>query len=70
MGKGIDMARSDAPVHAAILDDFKDQLMLVLLQRLGGTVSIPVSEVDATGGLICMMSVEDGEFHFELRKKQ
>ncbi len=34
MGKGIDMAREFAPEHAAVLDDFKDQLIVILLKRL------------------------------------
>lgn len=57
MGSGINAARESAPVHAAVLDDMKDQLLLVLLQRLGGDVSIPVSEVDATGSLLCSMQL-------------
>ena len=36
MGKGIDMAREGSPVHAAVLDDFKDQMLIVFLKRLGG----------------------------------
>ena len=70
MGKGIDLARKDAPLHAAALDDFKDQLLLVLIGRLGGKISIPVAEVDETGSALLSMSVSDGAFHFELRKKQ
>ena len=70
MGKGIDAARAHSPEHAAVLDDFKDQLLLVLLQRLGGKVSIPVSEVNGTGQLICSMAVVDRTFRFEVRKKQ
>lgn len=70
MGKGIDLARSNAPEHAAVLDDLKDQLLLVFLKRLGGTVDIPVTEVDATGGYLGAMSINNGVFHFELRKKQ
>jgi len=70
MGKGIDLARPDAPVHAAVLDDLKDQLLIVFLRRLGGTVDIPVAEVDATGGYLGAMSISDGVFHFELRRKQ
>lgn len=70
MGKGIDLAREDAPLHAAVLDDFKDQLLLVFLRRLGGAVDIPVSEIDDTSGLLGAFSVNDGVFHFELRKKQ
>lgn len=70
MGKGIDLAREDAPLHAAVLDDFKDQLMIVLLKRLGPKVSIPVSEVDDTGGYVVAFNVENGAFNFEVRKKQ
>lgn len=70
MGSGIDAAREFSPEHAAVLDDFKDQLLLVLVQRLGGSVRIPIPEADATGGLVMLMSVENGAFHFEVRKKQ
>ncbi|WP_424195568.1 hypothetical protein ACMYR3_06265 [Ampullimonas aquatilis] len=73
MGTGIDMARDQAPVHAQVLDDFKDQLLIALVQRLGGVdglVQIPVSEVDGTGQFILLMSVENSTFNFEVRKKQ
>lgn len=70
MGKGIDLAREDAPLHAAVLDDFKDQLLIVFLKRLGGEVTIPVSEVDDTGGDLLTFSVKDGNFNFVARKKQ
>lgn len=70
MGKGIDAARDEAPEHAAVLDDFKDQLLIVFLRRLGGKVAIPVSEVDDTGGYVGAFSINDGVFNFELRKKQ
>lgn len=70
MGKGIDMARDDAPHHAAVLDDFKDQLLIVLLNRLGGRVSIPLAEADDTGGFICSFNVIDNVFNFVVSKKQ
>jgi hypothetical protein len=70
MGKGIDAIRLDAPEHAAMLDDFKDQLLVVLIKRLGGTVDIPVEEVDATGQDLVTFKVVDRIFHFEARKKQ
>jgi hypothetical protein len=73
MGKGIDLARPFAPEHAAALDDFKDQLLLVLLRRLGAldkTLSIPVEEIDDTGGLVCNMSIVDRVFNFSLGRKQ
>lgn len=71
MGKGIDMARPHAPEHAALLDDLKDQLLIVFLKRLGGKVTIPVAEVDDTGGDLFALRVdpEKREFHFELRRK-
>lgn len=71
MGKGIDLTRQDAPLHAAVMDDFKDQLLIVCLKRLAGdgnTVSIPVAEVDATGGTMLAFSVNNGVFNFEIRR--
>jgi len=70
MGKGIDLARPDAPQHAAVLDEFKDQLLIALIQRLGGRVNVPVKDVDQTGGVVLMMNIVDGSFNFEVRKKQ
>lgn len=69
MGKGIDMAREHAPEHAAVLDDLKDQLLIVLLKRLGGNVSIPIAEVDDTGSNLVTFSVWGGAFHFTVSKK-
>jgi hypothetical protein len=70
MGKGIDLARSEAPLHAQVLDDFKDQLLIVLLKRLGGKVSIPVAEVDDTGSDLVEFNIVDRVFNFEVRRKQ
>lgn len=73
MGKGIDLARPDAPEHAAVMDDFKDQLIIALMVRLAdknGRFVIPVKEVDETGRYVLAFSVAGGAFNFELRKKQ
>jgi len=70
MGQGIDLARPAAPVHAEVLDNFKDQLLIVLIKRLGPTVSIPLAEMDDTGGDLLAFSVKDGAFNFKLSKKQ
>ena len=71
MGKGIDMARADAPEHAAVMDDFKDQLIIVLMKRLGVKVSIPLAEMDDTGQDLLAFHIDDHKtFHFELRRKQ
>ncbi len=64
------MARLDAPEHAAVMDDLKDQLLIVLLKRLGGVASIPVTEVDDTGQDMLAFRIDENRvFHFELRKK-
>jgi len=70
MGKGIDLARAEAPLHAQVMDDLKDQLLLVFVRRLGGKVSIPVSEVDETGRFVLAFRIEDRTFHFTLTEKQ
>lgn len=72
MGKGIDAARAAAPIHASVLDDFKDQLLIVLLKRLAdksGRVDIPVAEVDATGGTVISFAINDGKFNFLVKAK-
>ena len=70
MGKGIDLAREDSPEHAAVIDTFKEQLLIVFLKRLGGKVSIPLAEVDDTGQDTLALRIDDDKtFHFETRKK-
>lgn len=74
MGKGTDLAREGAPEHAQAIDDFKDQLLLCLVARLSkyskdGVVTIPVSEVDNTGGSIMSMSVDHNGFNFVVSAK-
>jgi hypothetical protein len=69
MGKGIDAARAFSPEHAALIDDFKDQLLIVFLKRLGGKADFSVAEVDNTSGDLFAFSIRDGVFHFEIQKK-
>lgn len=67
MGTG---TRAAGTPEARAIDNMKDQLLIVLIQRLGGKVSVPCAEIDDTGGLICTMGVEGRTFHFEIGKKQ
>lgn len=73
MGKGIDLARgAGAGIHADVLDDFKDQLLIVFLKRLkaaGQPLDFPVAEVDDTGRDLVSFNIINGIFHFELSKK-
>lgn len=71
MGKGTDAARAaGAGLHADVIDDFKDQLLIAFLRRLGNKVTIPVQEVDETGRFVCSFNVENGAFNFTLTEKQ
>lgn len=78
MGKGIELARSadleagGTGLHADVLDNFKDQLMIVFLKRLvdkSGHFSVSVAEVDDTGQQVVSFSVNDGVFNFVVSKK-
>jgi len=70
MGKGIEMAGVLAPEHAALIDQLKDELLIVFLKRLGGKADIPVAEVDDTGLDMLAFSIVDGVFHFAIRRKE
>jgi len=72
MGRGIDIARVNAPEHAAVLDDFKDQLLVIFLKRLkryGDDLIFPVAETDDTGQDLVGFSIRDAAFHFQVLKK-
>jgi hypothetical protein len=72
MGKGIDLARAaGAGLHADVLDDFKDQFLVVLLKRLAkdGKVNIPMKEMDDTGNDLVSFSINEGVFNFVVSKK-
>jgi hypothetical protein len=70
MGLGIDLAREDAPLHAQIIDDFKDQLLIAMVKRLGGNATIPIKEIDETGKYMLTFCVQGDAFNFELKQKQ
>ncbi len=72
MGQGIDLARDGAPIHAQVLDDLKDQLLIAFVRRLGGKVDMPVAEVDDTGRCVMLFSIDPATrvFTFELQEKQ
>lgn len=56
------------PKLRALFEAVKPQLLVVLIQRLGGTVDIPTAEVDAAAPFAMALSVEDGVFHLEVRR--
>ena len=54
------------------MEAMKNQLIIALINRLGGDVSIPVSEIDATGQFMLMLEPDHvkREFRFVVEKKQ
>lgn len=64
----------NSTIHKEVLDQFKDQLLIVLIKRLGGTISIPVTEVDDTGRDVLSFSITTTSvtqsFNFTVGKKQ
>ena len=71
MGMGTNIIRDINPQHAELIDNLKEQLLIVFLKRLGGKVSIPVEEVDDTSQDLFLFYVDSNNtFHFRLEKKQ
>ncbi len=56
-------------VHSDAIEAMKTQLLIVLINRLGGKVEIPVAEIDDTGGFNVAMRLDDVArvFHFEAK---
>ncbi len=58
------------PLAREVIEAMLPQLLIVLVERLGGVVSVPASEVDATGNRNLAMSLQDAEtFTFKVMKK-
>jgi hypothetical protein len=51
-----------------LLRRFKDQLLIVMLKRLGGEATLPLSEIDATGMDLLAFQLKENAFHLTLRK--
>ena len=58
-------------VAAQLLELMKTQLLIVLVNRLGGNIELPVGEIDATGQWMLNMAVDQdrGVFTFTTAKK-
>lgn len=75
MGSGTKAARTliGPNVHADLIDNMKDQLLIVLIKRLAndeGKLKIPCEEIDDTYNDTLAFSVDAKKvFHFQLGKK-
>ena len=72
MGQGIDLAAGTNPELRAALENMRDQLLIALIRRHGGKLTVPVREIDNTGGFVMTMECDQSArtFTFELVKKQ
>lgn len=53
-----------------LVDRFKDQLLIVMLKRLGGgPLQIPIAEIDQTGSDLVTFRLDDDSFVLDLIKK-
>jgi hypothetical protein len=59
-------------VHAEAIRKMLPQLLILLVNRLGGRITIPVDEIDGTGKFLLAMrfNADKREFYFEAVKKQ
>ena len=66
------VAMGASSVHNEAIENMKDQLLIVLINRLGGMADVPVNEIDATGTYLLNMRLDtkDKVFKFEVTKKQ
>ena len=70
MAKKVKYANDFDPETAEQFNRFKDQLLIVLIKRLGGVVDIPIDESNDTGQDILYMESDPVKgFHFEVGKK-
>lgn len=70
MDKNIKHAHDLDAEAAAQLNRFKDQLIIMLVKRLGGVVDISIDESNGTGNDILLMESDPIKgFHFEIQKK-
>lgn len=58
--------------HQQAIEAMKSQLLIVLVNRLGGSVDIPASEIDGTGRFNMLMKAdpETRTFTFTVEEKQ
>ena len=78
MGSGIDKDEFEQWAEnrpmGEVLEEFKNQLLLILIERLGGDVFVETVEADETPrGKIMTMEVVRGDksgFHFKIMRKQ
>lgn len=58
-------------IDSHVIQRLKDQLLIVLVNRLGGNIDLPIAEVDNTGQYILELQArEPGFLSLQVTKKQ
>ena len=71
LGRTLTTQEAEIYLGGDTMNLFRQQLMLCLLDRLGGEITIPVAEVDATGQFTMSMQIDPVKgFTLKLGKKQ
>lgn len=59
-----------SPDHAAAIDQMLPQLLIALVKRAGGKLTVPVAEIDDTDNEnLAMRLTEDRKFEFTIQRK-
>jgi len=63
---------ADNEAHIAAIEAMKNQLLIVLVNRLGGCIQVPMSEIDDTSQFVMMLRLDNNNdsFTFTVHKKQ
>ena len=71
MGLGTELASELAPEHASLIDNFKEQLLIAMVIKAGGTTELHVDDIDKTGGYVLnlVLDPETSIFKFTATKK-
>lgn len=58
--------------HQQAIEAMKSQLLIVLINRLGGAIDLPVAEIDGTGKYNLAMRLDPATktFHFVVQEKK
>ncbi len=71
-GMNVLMQQIADPGARAAIEAMLPQLLIVLTQRLGGTIEVPAAEIDATGDVVLMMKLDapSRTFTFTVERKR
>ena len=58
LGRSLTKQEAEFYLGGDTMNLFRQQIMLVMLDRMGGALTIPISEIDATGKLMMNLTID------------